>query len=349
MAYANRQTAALKSLSSKGLETWVHSFSDRFFLLALALPAALLLGGVVFRFLLLDRPAIFARALISVLERKLNRSNRSTNTLRRRGMLALAMLLAGAIALGFACSMLAEAFRWGMALEVYLMTLMLPARSVLSRAQEVLKAVQAKQISQAAALVWPQAGEKHPADTPAILRIMVESLGLHFSGRIIAPCFWYLLLGLPGMLCVSTLSVMVGLVAARAMQGEAFGCWAVRLNLLAQWLPSRIAALFLALSAVFAPGCSPWRSLRGALRGSGQGVVTNGGAVLGALAGALGVALAEPRLPWHKTQADQWIDYGSAKLEPVHLIRARYLIIYAMGIVVLVAVAANLKSFSPAL
>lgn len=70
----------------------------------------------------------------------------------------------------------------------------------------------------------------------------LETLAENLSDGVIAPLFWYLLLGVPGMFAykmVNTLDSMIGYKNERYKQ---FGCWAARIDDLANYIPARLTA-----------------------------------------------------------------------------------------------------------
>lgn len=75
----------------------------------------------------------------------------------------------------------------------------------------------------------------------------LETLAENLSDGVVAPLFWCALLGVPGMLAykmVNTLDSMIGYHNERYRE---FGCFAARLDDVANWIPARITALLMAL------------------------------------------------------------------------------------------------------
>lgn len=331
------------------MEFYLHSFGDRIFLAALALIAALLLGGPasLHRILLLDVPARLSEGFLSALERKLNRSHRSPATRRRRGALAVGLVFVLCLWLGLAVGWVAHLSPWGWVPEAALMALMLPARCSREQARAIQLALRAKDPRPAFALVAVfSRRDEPPAELHAAVRASVEYLALRFSRRMVAPVFWYLAFGLPAMLFVTALSVMDGKFGARSTAYGAFSGPIARLDDVAQLLPARLAALLLAAAALFSPGCHPLRALRGAVDGSAKTASPNSGVVLGAMAGALNVALAGPRMFLGAPVKDEWIDCGTARADAVHLARANYLFACACCLLSLAMVAMNVRRLS---
>lgn len=77
----------------------------------------------------------------------------------------------------------------------------------------------------------------------------LETLAENLSDGVIAPLFWYLLLGVPGMLAykmVNTLDSMIGYKNERYMQ---FGCMAAHIDDVANYIPARLTAFLMVISA----------------------------------------------------------------------------------------------------
>ena len=73
----------------------------------------------------------------------------------------------------------------------------------------------------------------------------LETLAENLSDGVIAPLFWLLLLGTPGMLAykmVNTLDSMIGYHTERYLQ---FGCWAAHIDDVANYIPARLTALLM--------------------------------------------------------------------------------------------------------
>jgi len=77
----------------------------------------------------------------------------------------------------------------------------------------------------------------------------LETLAENLSDGVIAPLFWYLLLGVPGMLAykmVNTLDSMIGYRNERYLQ---FGCVAAHIDDMANYIPARLTAFLMVLCA----------------------------------------------------------------------------------------------------
>lgn len=77
----------------------------------------------------------------------------------------------------------------------------------------------------------------------------LETLAENLSDGVVAPLFWFALLGLPGMMAykmVNTLDSMIGYKSERYKQ---FGCWAAHIDDVANYIPARLTALLMVLAA----------------------------------------------------------------------------------------------------
>lgn len=73
----------------------------------------------------------------------------------------------------------------------------------------------------------------------------LETLSENLSDGVIAPLFWFILLGVPGMFAykmVNTLDSMIGYKSDRYKQ---FGCWAARIDDVANYIPARLTSLLM--------------------------------------------------------------------------------------------------------
>ena len=85
-------------------------------------------------------------------------------------------------------------------------------------------------------------------DADAIRRAAIETLAENTSDGVIAPLFWGLCLGLPGILAYKTINTLDSMIGYRNARYLYFGRFAARLDDVANWLPARGTALLFALT-----------------------------------------------------------------------------------------------------
>jgi adenosylcobinamide-phosphate synthase len=159
----------------------------------------------------------------------------------------------------------------------------------------------------------------------------IESLAENFSDGVVAPAFWYILLGLPGMLAYKAINTLDSMIGHRSPRHLHFGRFAARLDDVANWLPARLSAVLLLSAALLLPGASAaggWRTLDDAPRHRSP----NAGWPEAAIAGALGLRLAGPRRYAGETVDDAWMGNGRAAATPADISRALRLFVLACGL-----------------
>ena len=77
----------------------------------------------------------------------------------------------------------------------------------------------------------------------------LETLAENLSDGVIAPLFWYALLGVPGMLTYKMINTLDSMIGYRNARYREFGCVAARIDDVANYLPARITALLMVIVA----------------------------------------------------------------------------------------------------
>lgn len=77
----------------------------------------------------------------------------------------------------------------------------------------------------------------------------LETLAENLSDGVIAPLFWLYLLGLPGMLAYKMINTLDSMIGYRTERYQDFGRTAARLDDAANYLPARLTALIMAVTA----------------------------------------------------------------------------------------------------
>ncbi len=261
----------------------------------LVAPLALLLerllgypDGLVKR---IGHPVIWMGALIALLDSRLNRgANR-----RGRGVLALLFLLAATAAITIPLAWLCRSLPFGFVLEALLASTLLAQKALGDAVRAVAAALRRSLPEGRAAVAHIVGRDPESLDEPGVARAAIESLAESTSDGVIAPLFWLLLGGLPGIAlykAVNTADSMLGHKTERHLE---FGWASARLDDLLNLVPARLTALLFAAAALFVKGAEPEQAWATALRDASKHESPNAGWPEAALAGALGFALGGPR------------------------------------------------------
>ena len=76
----------------------------------------------------------------------------------------------------------------------------------------------------------------------------LETLAENLSDGVIAPLFWYALAGVPGMLTYKMINTLDSMIGYRTERYKDFGCWAARIDDVANFIPARLTALLMIIS-----------------------------------------------------------------------------------------------------
>lgn len=76
----------------------------------------------------------------------------------------------------------------------------------------------------------------------------LETLAENLSDGVIAPLFWFALLGTPGMLAYKMVNTLDSMIGYRTERYKDFGCWAARIDDVANYIPARMTALLMILA-----------------------------------------------------------------------------------------------------
>lgn len=175
-------------------------------------------------------------------------------------------------------------------------------------------------------------------DTPGVARAALESLAESASDGVVAPLFWGVLLGLPGIAAYKAINTMDSMIGHMSLRHRAFGWAAARLDDVVNLVPARLTALlFIAVA-----GAGWRRAVKVTLADAGQHRSPNAGWPEAAMAGALGVRLSGPRVYDGEVSVEPWVNAGGRDPGPEALVQGLRLYLSAMlalaGLMALVAV-----------
>lgn len=154
-------------------------------------------------------------------------------------------------------------------------------------------------------------------DAPAIARAAIESLAENTSDGIVAPVFWGLVFGLPGIAVYKAINTMDSMIGHRSPRHEAFGWAAARIDDVANLIPARLTGLLFALTSA-----RPRAALVTMLRDAPAHRSPNAGWPEAALAGALGIRLSGPRIYGEQVAPEPWVNDGAPDPTPADVMRA---------------------------
>ena len=82
----------------------------------------------------------------------------------------------------------------------------------------------------------------------------LETLAENLSDGVIAPLFWLAISGTPGMFAYKMVNTLDSMIGYRTERYRDFGCWAARIDDIANYIPARLTALLMILPQVVVKG-----------------------------------------------------------------------------------------------
>ena len=76
----------------------------------------------------------------------------------------------------------------------------------------------------------------------------LETLAENLSDGVIAPLFWFTLLGVPGMLAYKMVNTLDSMIGYKTERYKDFGCWAAHIDDIANYIPARLTALLMIIA-----------------------------------------------------------------------------------------------------
>ena len=302
-------------------------------------PLLILLGALALDAAFGDMPGLFGRVphpvaafgrLIEVLDNRLNRPQRSETTRIWRGALTVVLTVGLAVALGWLAMELARSVPFGWAIEMFALAVLVAQRSLYDHVLAVARALERDGLAGGRMAVRRIVGrDPESLDSPGVARAAIESLAENFADGVVAPVFWYLVFGLPGIFACKAINTLDSMIGHLSPRHRAFGRAAAWLDSWMNFIPARLAGVLLALGAILSPFADPRPAFETMFRDARLHRSRNAGWPEAAMAGALGLALAGPRVYGGTTIDDPWIGRGRPRATSLDIRRALALYIFA--------------------
>jgi adenosylcobinamide-phosphate synthase len=281
-------------------------------LTALAIEAAFGFPDVLYR--RIGHPVGWIGALIARCDLGWNRREFSFERRRVLGLATLLVLLAVSGISATVIFLLAQHFLAGFAATLVcgaVASTLLAQRSLDAHVRAVADALEREGIEAGRRAVSMIVGRDTAGlDEAGISRAAIESLAENFSDGVVAPLFWLLVAGLPGIFGYKAINTADSMIGHKSDRYLAFGWASARLDDLVNLPASRLSALWLVLAAVALSGLSPRGAITAVRRDASTHRSPNAGWPEAAMAGALGLRLAGPRAYDGAMIDDHWIGDG---------------------------------------
>jgi adenosylcobinamide-phosphate synthase len=280
--------------------------SLRILVLALVLDAAI--GDPDWLWKRAPHPVVLFGWAIDRLDDGLNSEDWSETKRRAAGIVAIAFLVVALGSLGWLITRALQAVPFGWVLEAIIASVFIAQRSLYQHVARVKEAFAGGGLDAARRAISAIVGrDPQSLDEAGVCRAAIETTAENFSDGVVAPAFWFALLGLPGLVAYKVINTADSMIGHLTERHRAFGWAAARLDDLVNLVPARLSALLLALVAPVAGG-SIATAVSVALRDAKKHRSPNAGWPESAMAAALGVALAGPRIYPERIVDDRFVN-----------------------------------------
>jgi adenosylcobinamide-phosphate synthase len=245
----------------------------------------------------IGHPVTWMGRLIAALDRALNHESMSDPRRRAAGIAALIVIIGVPASIGYLAERIALLLPLGIVLAAVLASTLIAQRSLREHVARVAAALEHDGLAAGREAVSHIVGRDPDAlDETGVARAAIESLAENFSDGVVAPAFWLAVAGLAGGAAYKAINTADSMIGHRTPHHGAFGWAAARLDDLVNLPASRLSALLIVAAAAVSSDVSAANAWRSVMRDAQRHRSPNAGYPEAAMAGALGLALAGPRV-----------------------------------------------------
>src|SRR6056297_1969355 len=251
--------------------------------LAMAMVLDALLGEPRWLWDRAPHPAVLMGRVVGWLDARLN----GGAARRAKGIAAMAAMAGGAMLLGWVLGLA------GWPVEVLVAAVLLAQRSLVDHVRAVADALRLSLGEGKRAVAMIVGRDTADMQETDVARAAIESAAENLSDGVIAPAFWFLVAGLPGLLLYKITNTADSMIGYRTPRHEAFGWAAARLDDVLNVIPARLTTALIAVTHGGLTGVrADWSGIAADARKHRS---PNAGWPEAAMARALNVALSGPR------------------------------------------------------
>ncbi|MBL1421960.1 MAG: cobalamin biosynthesis protein CobD [Alphaproteobacteria bacterium] len=266
------------------------------------------LGDPAWLFKIAAHPVVYIGRMINFFDQRFNNWKLGKTNLVMRGYFVMIFLFLSGLIVGVGLEFLLSLSLFLLPIKIFIIAIFLAIRSLYSHVRNVYLALN-QGLNEAKAAVAKIVGRDVTNMTEiSITRAAIESLAENISDGVIAPIFWYLVAGLPGLIaykCINTADSMIGHKNFKYIH---FGRAVALCDDILNFIPARLTACLFLIMGFLGGGVSKAKAIWVCLRQDAvRHASPNAGWPEAAMAMIMDVALGGPRI------------YGDEKVEGIWL------------------------------
>ena len=283
----------------------------------------------------IGHPVTWIGRLIATLDRLLNRDTADRHWRLGAGVVAILLLIVIVGAIAFVVERELLRLPFGLVAVAVIASTLIAQRSLHQHVADVATALEHDGIAAGRTAVAKIVGrDTDTLDAAGVSRAAIESLAENFSDGVVAPVLWMAIAGLPGAALYKAINTADSMIGHRTPRHEAFGWATAKLDDLVNLPASRLSALLLVVAATLSKNASAAAAWRAVLRDAARHRSPNAGYPEAAMAGALGLSLAGPRVYGGVTIDDATMGDGRRDATAADIRQALRLYRYADAILI---------------
>ena len=186
----------------------------------------------------LPHPAVLMGRLIGWADGRFN----AGSDRRAKGIVLMLALIAGAWALGCALA------QGGWLVEALIAAMLLAQKSLVQHVDAVARGLKLSLSEGKRQVAMIVGRDTQQMDSPAVARSAIESAAENLSDGVVAPLFWFLVAGLPGLLTYKIINTADSMIGYLTPRHGAFGWAAAKIDDVVNWVPARLTAVLILLA-----------------------------------------------------------------------------------------------------
>lgn len=275
---------------------------------------------------IIGHPVTWLGQLINGLDRCLNRDDASDLIRRAAGLISAFLTISLAGGVGWIIAHQLPEGNLGLLLGGIIAWPLIATRSMYDHVAAVAVPLVNGDLPEARAAVAMIVGrDPEHLDASGVSRAALESLAENTSDGIVAPIFWGLILGLPGIAAYKAINTLDSMIGHRTPRHDAFGWAAARIDDIANLLPARLTGMMFAIVSGRLSS-----SVTCMMHDARRHRSPNAGWPEAAMAGALDVRLSGPRAYAGGISDEPWLNAKARDAMPADLHAGLIIFIRAM-------------------
>lgn len=298
------------------------------------------LGDPAWLFGYIAHPVVYIGRIISFFDKTFNNWELGKTSLIMRGYLILVILFVLGIVIGVLIELLVNLSVFLLPLKIFTIAIFLAIRSLYSHVKDVYFALNEGLVEAKAAVAKIVGRDVTNMTEISITRAAIESLAENMSDGVVAPIFWYLVGGLPGLIaykCINTADSMIG---HKSFKYVHFGRAVALCDDILNYIPARITAGLFLIMGFLGGGTAKLKSMWKTLRQDAmQHASPNAGWPETAMASMMDIALGGPRIYGDETLDGVWLnEAGRDILHRADIKQALKLYVMALFLMVVILI-----------